>query len=63
MFFDFYMLTGGVLGDKQHVSSSDFMLLSYGAYIDVNFVVTGMSICVLIYISLQNQSFTSFLDS
>ena len=63
MFFDFLMLTGGALGDKQHVSSSDFLLLSYGAYIDVNFVVTGMSICVLIYISLQNQSFTSFLDS
>ena len=57
------MLTDGALGDKQHVSSADFLLLSYGAYIDVNFVVTGMSICVLIYISLQNQSFTSFLDS
>ena len=57
------MLTDGALGDKQHVSSADFLLLSYGAYIDVNFLVTGMSICVLIYISLQNQSFTSFLDS
>ncbi|KAK4594384.1 hypothetical protein RGQ29_018169 [Quercus rubra] len=42
VFFDFFMLTGGALGDKQHVSSSDFLLLSYGAYIDVNFVVTGI---------------------
>nr|POE93956.1 hypothetical protein CFP56_27833 [Quercus suber] len=44
VFFDFYMLTGGALGDKQHVSSSDFLLLSYGAYIDVNFVVTDLQI-------------------
>jgi hypothetical protein len=51
--FDFFNLSGGAVGDKQLSSYSDMFTFSQGyhGYIDVNFLMTGMSIYVLMYIS------------
>uniref|UniRef100_A0A7N2LJP5 DYW domain-containing protein n=1 Tax=Quercus lobata TaxID=97700 RepID=A0A7N2LJP5_QUELO len=37
----FHLIHPALVMLDQHVSSADFLLLSYGAYIDVNFLVTG----------------------
>ena len=50
--FDFFMLTGGALGEKQHLLNQDVMLISDIPYLDSSFFKTGISIIVLMYFSI-----------
>ena len=50
--FDFFMLTGGALGEKQHLLNQDVMLISDVPYLDSSFFKTGISIIVLMHFSI-----------
>ena len=49
MLFDFFMLFGGIVGDKQFVSYWEKSHLCYLPYLDIYYNGLGMSIYVFIY--------------